>query len=115
FEGQLADICGFFTGTDGQVYPAIAAYKHLNDRARAFANPCGMMGNGQLFNALIDREQAMTDVDILKADYARLTHGLNALSERVRAQCERIDDYADWKVKRGTEVMALRTSIGAID
>jgi hypothetical protein len=115
FEGQLADICGFFTGTDGQVYPAIAAYKDLNERARAFVNPCGYMGNGQLFDALIDLEQAATDVDILKADYAHLLKGIQNLSDRVTAQCDRIEDFSEWRVQKGETVIGLNGLISGLN
>lgn len=69
YENQLADICGTFTGTDGKVYPAVSKYAYMIDYTALLGlvqdangnvtekvasdgvDPCGLVGNGGMFEA----------------------------------------------------------------
>jgi len=62
-DGELGEVCGTFRATapDGSelVYPAVQEYPHLaTDRAWAGVDPCGLVGNGAIDEALRDLELA---------------------------------------------------------
>src|SRR5690606_30521622 len=61
YEGQLGDICGTFVAqVDGEdtVLPAISKYAYLDPNTAALGNPCGLVGNGGIYEAAAGVEQA---------------------------------------------------------
>lgn len=115
FQTQIGEICGTFVGSDGQVYPAIAEYKELDERLRTFGDPCGMNGNGELYQAGIELANLRTDVDILKARREALIGDLEGLDARARAQCERLASFRDWRVEKGEEIIRLGNAIDSLN
>ncbi len=111
---QLADICGYFEveGPDGvSVYPATAEYAHLDDdeRTRLLVDPCGLMGNGELAEALTEFEQSTLAIDQWQQ---RRTHLLAAAADeqaRIGEQCDRIESFADWRLGRGDAIVDWTT------
>src|SRR5690606_6082538 len=60
YEGQLAELCGTFEADDGRIYPAIRRYASQSRLPEQLGDPCGMLGNGQIHNALVAVQQAAT-------------------------------------------------------
>ena len=52
YEDQLAEICGTFRGADGKVYPATPAYVYLLPTQMHIPDPCGLVANGGIHDAL---------------------------------------------------------------
>ena len=111
---QLAEICGFFEvdGPDGVVvYPATTEYAYLDDdeRTRLLVDPCGLMGNGSLSEALTELEQSGLAIDQWQQ---RRTHLLAAADDeqaRVGEQCGRIENFATWRAGKGAEAIGWTT------
>ncbi len=58
YENDLARICGTFTDRTGNVYPAIPKYATVNGIMTLIGNPCGYVGNGQLYDAMVTLERS---------------------------------------------------------
>jgi len=87
YENQLGDLCGTFAGQDNRIYPAIEKYAYLDERASIFGDPCGMMGNGELHNAIAGLEDLRLDVQQNIVQSQNVLKEIDIERERVAAQC----------------------------
>ena len=85
YEQQLAEICGLFTGSDGNSYPAIRQYAYLDDLLSLYGDPCGFVGNGGL-------HQAIVNVDVARIEMQRVITEIDNVYERIRLQKQRVND-----------------------
>ncbi|MEO0812440.1 MAG: hypothetical protein AAFY60_06220, partial [Myxococcota bacterium] len=53
FEAQLIETCGSFEA-EGRIFPAIRKYAYLSEETQLVGDPCGLVGNGAINNALGD-------------------------------------------------------------
>jgi len=94
YESQLADICGTFTGDDGKIYPAIKKYASLTTLTATMGDPCGLVGKGQLYNAMINVDSVSADVQLFATRYGNALEQIQNEVDRVDAQCDLIDGLA---------------------
>lgn len=113
YESQLGDVCGTFTGRDGRVYPAVPLYARLDDRARIMRNPCGLMGNGRLHEALAGLEIAALDMRAIDESYDALFEEIRIEEDRVNAQCDLTARIAEYEYEQAGAVATLSSSIRA--
>lgn len=111
YENQLANLCGTFKGTDGKIYPAIPRYADLNNRARAYQDPCGMMGNGAIFQAMGQFEQAKLDLQEIHKNMDNTLEQVNIERSRVSQQCGLIAKTAEFVYKQGKKQLKLKDAI----
>jgi len=111
YENQLADVCGTFTGSDGQVYPAIQTYAYLDDRAKLLGDPCGLMGNGSLDKAMTNMESSQVDIEAIRVAYDKVFSLIQIEQERVASQCQAIVKLADYQWTEQGKVNDLQTEI----
>jgi hypothetical protein len=111
YENQLADICGNFNGDDGVQYPAIRKYAHLSKKATLFGDPCGRMGNGQLYEAIAGLETAGIGIRAARAKWNSTVEEIRIEQERVAAQCKLTEKIADIQFKWGNEMASLQAEI----
>lgn len=111
YEDQLAQICGTFTGNDGQVYPAVPKYAYLNDKAKLLGNPCGLAGNGQIFQAMGDVDQALNDFEAVRTKQDNLVQAVEIEQARVETQCELIAGTAEYQYEVDEKVSTLNELI----
>lgn len=111
YEGQLAEICGTFTGDDGRVYPAIPKYAQQSTRTRALRDACGLTGNGQLFQALGAVETARLDLRGAVEAYTRLFDEIEIERSRVASQCRVTVRLADFQWSQAGRTNDLQSSI----
>lgn len=122
YENQLSQICGTFTGLDGRVYPAIRRYAGASERTLALGNPCGLMGRGQIYDALIANEQVSVDAQRVRSEFEKLIAMVDNERERAGRQCGRIVSLADFTRADGRTITSLqgdianaRNALGNID
>lgn len=108
YENQLADLCGTMTGTDGVVYPAIRRYAHLNSRAGAFQDPCGLMGNGGIHNASAQVELASIETQGIINAFETNDAAIQIEKDRISSQCELISSLADFQIRVAGESSNLQ-------
>jgi hypothetical protein len=113
YEGQLANLCGTFVGTDGRVHPAIAKYAYLSDTGRLTGDLCGSVGNGGIHDAYGDLEIAAANLDIALKNYANLVKEIEIERQRVADFCQENLDYASFMFDRGEERNSLGGKIAA--
>lgn len=89
YEAQLLEICGSFT-SEGRVYPAIRKYAYLDPRTRVVGDPCGLVGNGSIHNAL-------GDVDVAAVRIQQVQTQIFNTGEEARIEEDRIDATCDTK------------------
>ncbi|MDD9945079.1 MAG: hypothetical protein OXU20_28820 [Myxococcales bacterium] len=87
YENQLTDLCGTFEGLDGEIYPAIGKYAHLSDTATLYGDPCGRMGNGHLFQAMQQVEDAGLSLRGAILRHDNLYKQIAIEERRVKRQC----------------------------
>ncbi len=108
---KLGNVCGTFVGSDGGIYPAIPDYAYLSERAKMFGNPCGLMGNGDLYETMTGVELARINLDgVIRSQEAAVSHIENEL-QRVTAVCGVIQDTVDFEYRQAGKLIALRTVI----
>lgn len=106
FGDELGAICGTFE-VDGMVYPAIPENAPLRDDLRRVGNPCGLAGNGELHDAILALDAAQLDLVALSRREANLQGRIDDAEARAKEQCERIQDFADWKIEITTEQQTI--------
>lgn len=111
YEDQLSDICGTFVGTDDHVYPAVAKYADLHPVASVFGEPCGLMGNGGIFDAMADIEARRFELRAEIADIRAVFERVEIEQTRVDEECAGRVDIADIGFKAGNRRVTLRTQI----
>jgi hypothetical protein len=111
YEGQLGEICGTFMGDDGHVYPAIKTYAEMSTATLNMADPCGMVGNGGLTEALLEVDKAGNVAERVGADLTRHFATIAIEEERVKKQCKAIKSAADYVWKQDGKMMSLAEEI----
>lgn len=113
YENRLAQICGTFTGDDGRIYPATRKYAYLNKRVALLGDPCGLVGNGELHQAMGNIEIAGLELKSVLQSYDDVISEINIEVQRVSAQCNLIMEVADFKLATGGSKFALSQLIRA--
>ncbi len=111
YEGRLGDICGTFEAVDGRIYPAITRYAHLHPRAKFFGDPCGLVGNGQVYDSMAQFEQAQLDMQRVKVSTDNVLAEVEIERSRVSAQCDLIVSLADFVYDKQGEMNDLQRDI----
>src|SRR5690606_34403707 len=65
YDSRLLDLCGAVRTSDGEVFPATPTYAYLDPVASRLGNPCGLLGTGEIAQALgqiATREIALREV-----------------------------------------------------
>lgn len=117
-EGRLGEICGTFTvAEEGEVavYPAIPKYAHLTEKTRLLGDPCGLVGNGELHDAIRELEIARLDFEGMRQEYRNLLMAAADLEARAKAQCARIERLADFMFETDTEILSLNDGIRSLE
>jgi hypothetical protein len=116
YETQLADICGTFqvTAATGEVavFPAISKYAYLDPEGAArLGDPCGLMGNGQLADAMTNLRLATLELDDLKLSERNLLMDMADAEARTNAQCQRMDAFATLRLEAEDQKIGMRQAI----
>ncbi|HEY3351990.1 MAG TPA: EB domain-containing protein [Polyangia bacterium] len=88
YEDQLADLCGTFQAEDGKLYPAIPKYAYLSKPTAAMGDPCGLVGNGALHDAMAQSEIAALDFRSVVAARDKTLAEIDIERDRVTQQCQ---------------------------
>ncbi len=111
YESQLGEICGTFEGSDGRIYPAVSRYAYLNDDVARYGDPCGLVGNGTVYEAMGQFEMTQIGMQQIRAQYDSLIERVEIERSRVSAQCDRIVDLADYVYDQAGETISLEEDI----
>jgi hypothetical protein len=121
-EQRLQDICGAFEGRDGRVYPAIDKYAEKSDRTSLLGDPCGLVGNGDIHQALGQLQLLQGEQNILETRMANVQADVEGEEARVDQRCGLIDGVASFKYRQGNQVKTLeevirgmRTTVSGFD
>lgn len=118
YEERLGAICGTFRArVDGieRVYPAIPRYAGLDPRLQGYGNPCGVVGNGELWEAVIGVELQELEIRRVLTDYENLLTEINLEVERIESQCRLIFDRAQFVYEQAGRVRSLQTTINGLN
>jgi hypothetical protein len=114
YEGQLAALCGSFE-LDGRIYPATKKYAPLSPYLALPGDPCGLVGNGEIYDAMVQ-------VDILGTDMRKTVQAYdNVLAEvdievaRVEEQCDLTLDLASYVYGQNSARKRLNLAISAAE
>ncbi|MCK5689526.1 hypothetical protein KAI87_09670, partial [Myxococcota bacterium] len=118
YEGELAGICGTFEmveGGDSVIYPAIPKYAHLHERAALVGDPCGMMGNGDLNDAIAEVEISTLQLEGIKMSQRHLTASMQDTLDLASDQCGRIEAYQIYLGVSGGAKIAVTAVMDGLD
>jgi len=109
---QLGEVCGTFRvqipGGEAVVYPATPEYAHLGGpRLELMGNPCGLVGNGAIAEALGGLELAKLALEQWRLRHQNLIQGADDERRRIGEQCQRIESFATWRAGKGDEIVAF--------
>ena len=110
YESQLGDICGTFEA-EGRIYPAIQRYAHLDERLKYISDPCGLVGNGQIYQGLTSLETLNLSFEELKRDFENQLLNINDMKDKASAKCEQILERADFEVDVRNQTINLERKI----
>lgn len=111
YDDQLAQVCGTFVGTDGVVYPATDTYAPLNVKAKTLGEPCGMMGNGDIFQAIGDLESKKLDIDAAELAATNVFAEIATEQKRVDDLCKIVTDLAKFEFETAEKVDSIAANI----
>jgi hypothetical protein len=107
FDDELSAICGSFIGTDGGVHPAIPRNAVLSDETRAMGNPCGLVGNGAIQDAMLELDGLILDADGVRQRMQNINAKALDMTAQVSEQCNRIVGLSDLLVSLEGETTTL--------
>ena len=107
YENELAAVCGSFAGDNGGIFAAIPRNAAESDRTRAIGNPCGLVGNGAISDAVLELEQSQLAVEQIRKRMDNLNQDIEGLNGRMQAQCGRIKALADWRVREQDRIITF--------
>ncbi|MEL6178392.1 MAG: thrombospondin type 3 repeat-containing protein, partial [Myxococcota bacterium] len=113
-EDRLAEICGTFAWPEDnptRIYPAIETYAELHSRARVLGDPCGLMGNGLIFEELIGFESTTLNLQQEKLAAENLRKTIDIEQQLISDQCNAIIQVADFVYEADGEVISLQDDI----
>ena len=96
YESQLGDLCGTFIADDNRVYPAIMKYADKTHKTSVLGDPCGLIGNGQIHQAMAQIDLISVDTQKLLTQYSGVYSRIEYEKIRVDEQCELIDGLASF-------------------
>ncbi len=111
---RRSELCGTFEADDGRIYPAIRRYASQSRLPEQLGDPCGMLGNGQIHNALVAVQQAATQQEILQTRMRNLLEEVEIERQRVSAQCELIDDVAEFQYRSAGQTLLMSDAIAGV-
>jgi hypothetical protein len=119
YENQLGTLCGTFATTDAaglpHVYPAIKKYAPLSAPTAKMGDPCGLVGNGDLWTAGQTLESDLAGLRAMEQSRDNLLASAQDAEARTQAQCARIQSLADFKLQAADQVLTLQDSINGIN
>ncbi|MFH1811925.1 MAG: hypothetical protein ABIJ09_24515 [Pseudomonadota bacterium] len=92
YEGQLAELCGTFAA-GSHVYPAIRKYAYLDPRAELLGDPCGLMGTGQLHEAMGAIDLEIVDMQKVRVSMDNTIAEAKIEEDRINAACNAVDSF----------------------
>ncbi len=107
YDGQLAQLCGTFIGDDAEPYPAIEKYAALSGRTRLLGNPCGLVGNGAIYQAIGGAELAGLNLQSAIEATERLLGEMEIEGDRAEKQCAEIESLADFQLEQDGKIKNL--------
>ncbi len=113
YENELASICGTFVGDDGQIYPAVSAYAEKSVEAAAIGDPCGLLGNGQLYEVSLGIGSARLEVAAVRQQLDNVEAEIASEERRVREQCELVASEVQFLVEQDGQANSLQAEIDA--
>ncbi len=112
---DLGEVCGTFTGGDGQIYPASADYAYLSERTKALGEPCGLMGNGTLFETVAQIDLAQIELKKALQAQANTLQSIALEKTRVQEQCDAIDVTLSYIEADQTKELSMARGIAAAE
>ncbi|MBH23864.1 MAG: hypothetical protein CMH57_05265 [Myxococcales bacterium] len=113
-EDRLAEICGTFEWPEDnptRAYPAIETYAQLHSQASVLGDPCGLMGNGLIFQELIGFESTALALQQEKLAAQNLREQIDIEQRLMTDQCDAIIRVADFVYESEGEVISLQEDI----
>ncbi len=111
YEAQLGNICGYFDGDDGKVYPAISKYAYLEEKARLVGDPCGFMGNGALYEAMAEVDTHGITIKQVIQRHEDILSRVEIEKQRVAKQCNISKDILEYEYRAQGQVNSLQGDI----
>lgn len=114
YENQLAQLCGNFE-FEGRVYPATQKYAPLSQFLTLPGDPCGLVGNGEIFDAMVQVDVIGTEMRKTIQAYDNVLAEVDIEVARVEEQCDATFELADYVYGQSGERKGLHLAIRAAE
>ena len=96
YDNELASLCGTLTGPapDRRVLPATVTYRDQDATALALGDPCGLLGQGEIYQAIGRTDDARLGMRLAIASLEKLFGEVEIEQGRSRAECNGRDVIA---------------------
>jgi hypothetical protein len=113
YDNDLAELCGDFEGQDGHIYPAIPAYAAKSPITQIIGNPCGLMGNGNIYDSVANLEARKLDLRAEIQDIRDVYERVRIEEERILDECAGRVAIADIRFEAADRTATLNDEINA--
>lgn len=94
YDAQLAELCGTFEAEDGRILPATPRYAHLRADTLAVGDPCGLVGTGQIHQAMIEVDEVLTEMRRVRQSIVNVQQEAALEQARWQTSCQRSNAFA---------------------
>jgi hypothetical protein len=119
YDGRLGAICGTisanFGGGTNAIYPATLEFADLVPGNPPGNDPCGLVGNGELYAAQLRYEQARARFEAAQLSAEHLVADIEDANARTVEQCGRIADLAQVERRTRNTITTLNTVISSLN
>lgn len=115
YDNELSEVCGTIVGDDGSIYPAVPRYAALSAQTRGLANPCGLVGNGDIFEAVQGLAEAEAELELVRRQQQGTYDEIANVQARMEAQCGRVKALAEWRFAREDRIATLGSKIDRME
>ncbi|MCA9543775.1 MAG: hypothetical protein KC613_05275, partial [Myxococcales bacterium] len=116
YETALGTLCGTFIGTDGRTWPAIPAYVHLMpDAERVVGDPCGRVGNGDIYLKAADLQTAELLLTRVRQEASNALAEMRDVFNEVKDRCALIDEDAAEFLERQQVIDGIEGGIDGME
>lgn len=110
YDAQLSDLCGTFEA-EGQIFPATQRFADLDPATLAVGDPCGLVGNGQIHQAMGDLDIAITEMRRVRQSIANTQTEADIEEARWNAACGVNDAFARMHYRTSGIVNDIQTGV----
>jgi hypothetical protein len=108
---QIGALCGTFVGDDGVTYPATAENAYLSANTKVLGDPCGLVGNGAISDAIGNARVAELSLEEAVKTQENQLASIKIEQQRLNDYCNLVDIQASYDYNQMNQEISLNRTI----